>query len=292
MKPSSVRSLIAITIALLVAGLLAWAGSSHGTKVGGISVFVLCAMLAFAIQWLAFIPAYLYQTEHFYDLVGTMTYLTLMGCALWLVDNIGIRSMLLALLIGIWATRLGSFLFIRVSKDGSDCRFDHIKPYFLRFLTAWTLQGLWVFITASSALAAISSDNDVPLGAWGIAGLCVWLSGFAIEVVSDFQKRQFRAALKGERGFIQSGLWSYSRHPNYFGEIVLWIGISMIALPALSGWQYATLISPVFVALLIIRISGINLLEASADKRWGGVPEYENYKASTPVLVPRLRKPR
>ena len=88
-------------------------------------------------------------------------------------------------------------------------------------------------------------------------------------------------------GFITSGLWSWSRHPNYFGEIVLWSGVAVMAASALSGWQWVTLTSPVFVALLLTRVSGIPLLERRAEARWGHLTEYQRYTAMTPVLLPR-----
>jgi steroid 5-alpha reductase family enzyme len=105
--------------------------------------------------------------------------------------------------------------------------------------------------------------------------------------VSDAQKNRFRADPANRGKFIQTGLWAWSRHPNYFGEIVLWIGVAIIALPVLRGWQYLTLISPVFVTLLLTRVSGVPMLERRADEKWGGQEDYEAYKARTPVLIPR-----
>jgi len=190
-------------------------------------------------------------------------------------------------LIAVWAVRLGSFLFIRVTADGSDGRFDTLKPDFPRFLMTWTLQGLWVLLTAACALAAICAADRVALGGWAIVGALIWLVGFAIEVVSDSQKRAFRRDPANRGRFITTGLWSWSRHPNYFGEIALWLGIALIAFPALQGWQHATLISPVFVYVLLTRISGVPLLESRGKRKWGEDPEYQAYKARTPVLVPR-----
>ena len=121
-------------------------------------------------------------------------------------------------------------------------------------------------------------------------GLIIWILGFTFEVVADAQKSRFRADLQNKDKFIQSGLWSLSRHPNYFGEIVLWIGIAIIAVPVLKGWQWVCMISPVFVTVLLTRISGIPPLEKRADEKWGGQNGYEEYKAHTPVLIPRLPK--
>ncbi|HEY7775263.1 MAG TPA: DUF1295 domain-containing protein [Kineobactrum sp.] len=286
----SMQSLFRFIIVLLLAAAIAFAGSDGGVRHQGWPVFALCAALAFAVQWLAFVPAYLRQTEKYYDLTGSATYLAVVWLAVGLGGTHDTRSLLLAACISLWALRLGSFLFHRVHQDGGDSRFDKIKPVPSRFLFTWTLQGLWVLITAGCALAAITSGSEQPLGTLGLAGVVVWAGGFLIEVVADRQKRVFRQA-HGSEQFISCGLWARSRHPNYFGEIVLWCGIALIALPALSGWQWLTLISPVFVFLLLTRVSGVPLLERKADQRWGDNPDYQRYKANTPALVPRLRPP-
>jgi steroid 5-alpha reductase family enzyme len=201
---------------------------------------------------------------------------------------VGPRSALLLVLVVVWAGRLGTFLVRRIRAAGADSRFDEMKPSFLRFLNAWNLQGLWIALTQAAALAAMTSGAAADgLDAFAFAGAGVWLTGFAFEAVADDQKRRFRKDPANKGAFIRTGLWAWSRHPNYFGEILLWVGVAVIALPALQGAQYLTLISPVFVAVLLIRISGVPMLEAAADKRWGGQEEYEAYKERTPVLAPR-----
>jgi len=155
-------------------------------------------------------------------------------------------------------------------------------------LLAWTLQGLWVSFTAAAALAAIAAGRPGELGMLGMAGVGVWAIGFAFEVIADLEKSRFTADPANRGRFITTGLWSLSRHPNYFGEIVLWVGVAMIAFPSLAGWSLLTLISPLFVAVLLTRISGVPLLEQSADERWGGQEDYEQYKQATPVLLPKL----
>ena len=271
---------------IIFAALLALAGSHGGTLFRGIPVFALCALVAFALQWLAFVPAYYLQTEKFYDLTGSLTFITLVVLALALGGGIDGRALLLAACVLVWALRLGAYLFRRILHDGSDTRFDHIKPVASRFFLTWTLQGLWVLTTSACALAAMTAPRHVDLQWFDIPGLALFLSGFAIEVIADQQKRRHRARFGPDR-FIDTGLWRRSRHPNYFGEITLWCGIALLAAPALSGWQWATLVSPVFVTVLLTRISGIPLLERKADQRWGDDPTYRAYKKNTPVLVPR-----
>jgi steroid 5-alpha reductase family enzyme len=283
-------SLIAIPIVILVSAGLAWAGSQGGVLFAGLPVFALCVALAFVIQWVVFVPSYVARTERFFDLTGSLTYITVTVVAVLLSATGAVRSLLLLALVVIWAVRLGSFLFMRIRKAGEDTRFEEIKQSFPRFLLTWTMQGLWVSFTLAAALAAITSVNQPELDVFALVGFVVWLIGIGIEALADQQKSAFRADPANKGKFIQSGLWAWSRHPNYFGEIVLWVGVAIIAFPVLSGWQLVTLVSPLFVILLLTRVSGIPMLEKRADERWGGQPDYEAYKERTPVLV--MRPPR
>jgi len=280
-------AIITIPIIVLFAAFIAWAGSQSSYVVYGIPLFALCMALAFIIQWIAFIPAYIKQTEKFYDLVGSITYLSLIWIAVLTSPVVDARAILLLVIVSVWAIRLGSFLFKRVQAAGEDRRFRDIKPSIPRFLLTWTLQGLWVSLTLAAALAAVTSTDKVALGGFALVGFLVWLVGFGFEVIADSQKSKFRADPQNAGKFINIGLWSWSRHPNYFGEIVLWIGVAIIAIPALSGWQWVTMISPLFVVLLLTRVSGVPMLEAYAEKKWGGQTAYEDYKAKTSVLIPK-----
>ena len=280
------RAIIAVVAAVSVAALFSLAGSSGGLTLGGWPVFAVCTALAFVVNWIAFVFAWRGRTERFYDLTGTLTYLLVTIVALVAGSRTGL-SVVLAILVAVWSVRLGSFLFLRIQASGGDRRFDQIKTNPWRFLLTWTMQALWVVLTAGAALAAMTSGSDARLGLVGILGILVWAVGLGLEWVADAQKRAFRADPGNKGRFIRTGLWAWSRHPNYFGEITLWVGVALVALPALSGWQYVTLISPVFVALLLIRISGIPMLEARAQREWGDDPEFQAYVARTPVLVPR-----
>lgn len=280
-------SKLGITAAVLLLGAgIAWAGSQGTATVGDLPVFALIVTIAFLIQVVVFVPSFLRQTEHFYDLTGSITYISMTALAVALAWPLDARSALLGGLVMVWAARLGTFLFRRVRASGKDSRFDELKPSFVRFLNVWVIQGLWVTLTAGAAWAAITSAERAPIDALTVVGVIVWLLGFGIEVIADLQKSRFRAVPENKGRFIKTGLWSWSRHPNYFGEITLWLGVALIALPALSGWQLVTLVSPVFVFLLITRVSGVPLLEKHADETWGGQADYEAYKARTSVLVP------
>jgi len=281
------NSLIALPIVVVIAVGLAWAGSQGGASVLGVPAFAAAVALAFAIQWLGFVAAYVLQTEKFYDLTGSFTYISITLAAVLLSPVVDDRSVLSLVVVVIWATRLGTFLFGRIMQSGKDERFDEIKVNFFRFLLTWTIQGLWVSFTAAAAWVAITTTSRRPLGWPALIGFLVWAFGFGFEVLADTQKSAFKAD-PGNRGkFIDTGLWSWSRHPNYFGEIVLWVGVAIMALPVLSGWQLVALISPAYVIAQLALVSGIPILERKADERWGGQEDYEAYKERTPVLIPR-----
>ena len=288
MKTADRNSLISFPILILIGYLVALAGSQGGTSIAGIPLFALSVGLVFLIQWIAFIPAYIFQTERFFDLTGSITYISIIIVAFVFGNDMDVRTILLSALVMIWAIRLGTFLFRRIQKAGKDDRFDEIKPSFIRFLNVWTIQALWITLTVAAALVAITTTTRKDMDIFTLVGFLVWAVGFAIEVVADSQKSRFSANPDNKGKFIQTGLWSRSRHPNYFGEIMLWIGVAIIALPVLRGWQWVALISPVFVTLLLTRVSGVPLLEKKADKKWGGQADYESYKKRTPELIPRL----
>lgn len=281
-------ALFIFPILILVGLLIALAGSQGGATFNGLPLFALAVGLAFLIQWIAFIPAFLKQTEKYFDITGSFTYISVTLLAVFLSPVVDGRSILLLAVVVIWAARLGLFLYRRVHKAGKDRRFDDIKPSFFRFLNAWTLQGLWVTFTLAAALVAITTSYRKELDLFALVGFLIWTAGFAIEVMADAQKSRFNADPQNKGKFIQSGLWSRSRHPNYFGEILLWVGVAVIALPVLRGWQWFALISPVFVTFLLTRVSGVPLLEQIADEKWGGQEDYEEYKKQTPVLIPKL----
>jgi steroid 5-alpha reductase family enzyme len=290
MKKADRAALVIFPVVVLIGLGLAWAGSQGGAMAFGLPLFGLAVGLAYLIQWIVFVPSFLLQTEKFFDLTGSLTYIFITFLIFFLSPVKDARSFLLLTLVLIWAVRLGTFLFRRIHKAGKDDRFDDLKPSFFRFLNVWTIQGLWVSFTAAAAWVAMASANQAALDVFAVVGFLVWVAGFVIEVVADAQKSRFNADPANKGKFIQSGLWSRSRHPNYFGEIVLWVGVAVIALPILQGWQWVALVSPVFVTVLLTRVSGIPLLEQKADKKWGGQPDYEEYKKKTPVLIPRLQQ--
>lgn len=292
MSNSDMRAVLSILALVIIATLVALAGS-QGKSVsvdiaGGIPLLLLCMMISFVIQWLVFIPSYLNKTEKYFDLTGGLTFLSLTILILILTETLTTISYLLAILIVIWAIRLSSFLFLRIREDGHDKRFTEVIPHKTKFLFYWTFQGFWAFITPVVAFTALTSKNiNDTIEITTVIGLIIWLVGFLIEVVADRQKRVFRKSSANKNKFINSGLWAWSRHPNYFGEIILWIGISLIALPTLINWQYITLLSIPYVIIMLVKVSGVAKLEEASDQKWGTDEAYQKYKTNTPTLIPR-----
>ena len=282
-------SILIIAGTVLLGAALALAGSQHGLSIGGVPAFTLAIAIAFVVQWIAYIPAAIAQTDRFFDATGSITYISVTVALLALSPERDARSLILGALVIFWAARLGSFLLVRNLRTGGDDRFETIRVAPLRFLSVWTIQGLWVSLTAAAAWIAISSAESAPLGWSAWVGVAVWLIGFAIEVTADLQKSRFKKNPANSGKFISTGLWSVVRHPNYLGEILLWIGALIVAAPVLQGWQWVALLSPLFVIVLLTRVSGIPLLEAKAERTWGEDPEYREYRAKTPALIPGLR---
>ena len=242
-------------------------------------------ILSFIIHWLLFIPAYVYKTEKFYDLTGTISYISIVLYVLLSSTDgiINFGNIIVSSLIIMWTLRLGTFLFTRIKKAGEDKRFREIKKSFSWFFMAFTISGMWVSICAICALTGIS--NGIELTGITYIGIIIFIIGFALEIISDNQKTNFRKIEYNKDKFITTGLWKYSRHPNYLGEIVLWTGVAIISYSSLEVYQMFTLVSPIFTYLLLVNVSGINLLEKSGDKKWGHLESYKIYKRNTPRLI-------
>ena len=248
-------------------------------------------LLAYVIHWIAYIPAYVFQTEKFYDLTGSVTYLSVV----WFVFlstyqsiSLNFGNLILVLLISIWTIRLGLFLFMRIHKAGEDKRFRTIKTSASQFFMTFTISGLWVTLCSMCALVAISSPEGLVMNALTYVGIILFIIGFGIEIVADNQKTAFRSIEANKDSFITSGLWSKSRHPNYFGEVLLWFAIAVISFSSLEGLQLITLISPVFTYILLVYVSGVRMLEDMNDKKWADDEQYKSYKKNTPMLFPKL----
>lgn len=275
------------------------------------STLLATAGAAYAIQALCAAFAIPFQTEKYYDLSGSFTFVTCTALSLYYpslrnsviqrspaplppLSSFHPRQLIMSGLTCLWATRLGTFLFQRIHKTGGDTRFDEIKRDPKKFFGAWMAQASWVTITAFPVFAvnSIPASRHLKLGLSGTTGTGLWIASFLFEVIADHQKNQWREAKlnkKHEEEFISSGLWSLSRHPNYVGEVMLWSSQVLIAWSALPTWmKWMSCLSPTLEYLLITKVSGVPLLEAKADNRLKNNQDYQAYKARTPIFWPKI----
>jgi len=265
--------------------------SFNSIELSGVNLVGHLLVITFVIQWMAYIPAFLLKTEKFYDLTGSLTYIGTISFALYATDSLNslkLGNLIVGMAIIIWAVRLGSFLFMRIRRDKKDGRFDSIKTSFSQFFMTWTLQGMWVFICSSAAFIAIANPTGVVINSVFIFGLVIFIFGFAVEVLADNQKTAFRSIPENKDQFINEGLWARSRHPNYFGEITLWTGITVMGISTFEGMNYLAIFSPIFSYLLLVYVSGVRMLEYRGHKKWGHLDEYKDYKKNTPKLIPKV----
>lgn len=285
------QNIMIVSLFLLAIYLYSFTANNIETEILGFNSFKFLISLAVLIQFAIFLPSFLFQTEKFYDLTGSLTFISISSIAYFSLDNPTTIDTILYLYVIVWAGRLGIFLFRRINKDGKDERFDKAKKKFFWFLQYWMGQAAWVVFTAGASILAILSPVETELEVLAFIGIFLWWSGFLIEVIADYQKRKFRKTSDSKTKFISTGLWARSRHPNYFGEIMLWVGMAVISLSSLSGIEYVTaIVSPVFIYLLLVKLEGVPMLERIADERYGELSDYQEYKANTPVLMMKIFK--
>ena len=280
-KPKNIIINLAISLGVIFAT-VAFAGLS------GSDLVIKTAWYILIIHWVAFVPALIFKTEKFYDLTGSICYAFASIFVYYQTYGTTFSlSLLISMAVLIWTLRLGSFLLKRVLDAGEDKRFRTIKNSPTQFFMTFNLSALWVVICSLCALTAVSNGvlNVEPVF---YLGLLTFIIGFSIEVIADNQKTAFRSIPENSNKFITTGLWSVSRHPNYFGEVVLWMGIAIMSLPYLQGLQYWTLISPIFSFTLIYFVSGVRMLEARANVKWGENMEYQKYVEKTPIFFPKI----
>jgi len=258
------------------------------------SLLLSAAVLDFGLQLVGWAICSVAKTEKFYDMFGSATFISIMVLALVTRGAaLSAKQLLLCAVVLLWALRLGSFLVVRVFKTGGDRRFDAVKTSPGKFAVYWFLQSVWVYVTLLPTLFVLNASLGGGTAlAWSDSlGLSVFLLGFGMETIADLQKFKFKMAAGNEGRFISSGLWRFSRHPNYFGEMLLWWGVYVICVPSLHGAQHLACLSPLFVTSLLAFVSGIPILERQADKKWGTQQAYRDYKAKVPVLIPFLHTP-
>lgn len=248
--------------------------------------FWLALAIALLLNAAVLVIAYLRQTDKLTDITYAGTFL-LLAAVLFAMCAGGTSSLFVLIMVGLWSLRLGLFLGVRIHKIGRDKRFDGVRENFRKFGLFWLGQGFsaWVIMIPVIYILMLMPDE---FKGWSAVGLAVFTLGFVVEAAADQQKFAFLNNPKNRGKWIESGLWGYSRHPNYLGEILVWLGVYLFAVPYLSGWQIAiAAVGPLWIAGLLIFVTGIPKTEAGADKKWGKNPAYRAYKKRVPVLIPK-----
>jgi steroid 5-alpha reductase family enzyme len=243
-------------------------------------------LISLSIQVFFFIFAATFKTDKLTDLSYGLTFITLTLFLLATLPSPQLIQTIAALLIIIWGLRLTSYLFIRILIIKKDHRFDTIRTNPLKFIQFWLLQGLSVWIIMLPSIIILSSTSPFSLHPVTLMGFTLWFLGFTLETVADLQKFFFKLKPQNKDQFISHGLWKYSRHPNYFGEILCWWGIFTFALPYLSSWSWATIISPLYITILLLFVTGIPPLEKRYSQKYKHNKHYQQYRSSTSLLIP------
>jgi steroid 5-alpha reductase family enzyme len=250
-----------------------------------LSTIFLYLLIVLSINIALFLVAYGFKSDKLTDISYALSFLTLDVAIIFNTNRLHTYGLILFLMVALWAIRIGGFLLIRVLHVGKDRRFDDMRGSFTRFGKFWVGQALTAWILMLPVALAEHNGNKVTTMA--VVGLVVWSLGLVIEATADYQKYIFKRSLASKNKWIQRGLWKYARHPNYLGEILTWVGIYIYCFEALSlAEKILGLSSPGLIAVLLLFVSGVPLLEKSADKRWGMLPEYQTYKANTRLLIP------
>lgn len=248
-------------------------------------------LMAVGVNLLVFIPAYKYQTDKLTDVTYGFSFALVALSTLFLYGDFQQSYyLLMGLMPLLWAVRLGSYLLIRVLRKGKDNRFDDFRQVWWKFGGFWLLQGVSVWlislpfvvalsITAAQASAALSSVS-FPIG------LAIFLFGFLVEAVADWQKFTFRNSPANDGKFMSKGLYSIIRFPNYAGEILVWVGIFIAATPILEGFEWLAIIGPLWIVVLLLFVSGVPTLEKANEEKYGHLAAFQRYREETDKLLP------
>lgn len=255
-----------------------------------VDVYLLALLMSVEINLLFFFLASSFKTDKFTDFTYGLTFIILSLFFLIRNQTFHFYQVLLTVMVLVWAVRLIAYLLTRILKIKKDTRFDQMREKPLEFLKFWLFQGVTVWVVMLPSIYLLNNLKNKPLNLIMVLGALIWGLGMVIETVSDWQKFRFKNNPGNKGLWIQSGLWKYSRHPNYFGEMLVWWGVFVFALPFIKGWSWLTILGPIFITFILLFVSGVPLLEKRYDKKYAGNKEYQEYKKSTSLLIPLFPK--
>ncbi|MCP4443143.1 MAG: DUF1295 domain-containing protein [Aureispira sp.] len=241
--------------------------------------------LIFMLNFLGLLWCYLRQSDRLTDLIYSLSFLLASVGTLVIQQDFSLAKLLLVTMVSLWSIRLGAYLFIRIHFMKSDKRFDQMRKKFSAIAGFWLLQTISIYIIALPVVFFLNKSID-RLPSLSYLAIGIWAIGWFLESISDYQKFRFRNNPAHKNNFVDVGVWKYLQHPNYLGEILCWVGIWLYTMPYLSGLEWFTIISPLWIIILLVFISGIPLLQKSSAKRYGHLPKYLNYNKKVAKLIP------
>jgi len=248
----------------------------------------ICALVTIGMQFAFFIVAATCKFDKVTDFAGGSNFVVLAVLTFFLAETYRYRQIVITVFIVVWGLRLSGYLLYRIIKIGEDNRFDDKRDNCLKFAGFWIFQAVWVFTVSLPVIfvnASIVADRSDYVTAQDIVGIIIFIMGLVIETIADLQKFSFRNNPENRGKWCATGLWKYSRHPNYFGEISVWIGVFIISTSVLEDGQWSAVLSPLFTMSILLFLSGIPLLEQKADERYRKNEDYLFYKNRTPALI-------
>ncbi|KAB2001566.1 hypothetical protein ERO13_D11G003200v2 [Gossypium hirsutum] len=249
----------------------------------------LTATVTAGYQLFFFLIAAVFQFDKLTDFAGSTNFVIIALLTLVKKGSWHLRQVVLTAMIVIWSTRLALYLFFRILRWGEDKRYDRMRHNVGNLAVFFIFQGLWVWTVTLPVTVVNASDKDPSIQAEDIIGWIMWFLGTIVEILADKDKFSFKNSPESKGKWCEIGLWKYSRHPNYFGDILLTWGYFVASLPIIEGAEWLVLIGPVFLTLLLLFVSGLTILEKSGDKKFGNVEAYRVYKKRTSPLIPLPR---
>eukprot|EP00043_Microstomoeca_roanoka_P029578 m.22402 g.22402 ORF g.22402 m.22402 type:complete len:308 (+) comp9293_c0_seq2:179-1102(+) len=253
----------------------------------------LTAIVTVGMQLVFFAIAYAFKFDKVTDFAGGTNFVLLALLTLGLGGTYTTRQILVTTFVVVSRLELAILLLTRVLKRGKDDRFDEMREKFFSFLGFWIFQMVWVWTVSLPCVYVNGSGVNPNLNGFDITGIVFWAVGFCLQMWADFVKMEFKAHTKDKAAFCDKGPWSFCRHPNYTGEILMWWGLFLMSVPVIrnsNDWGYITILSPVLTMVLLLLLSGIPTSEGSAQARYMKTPEqkttYLNYRNQTPPIIP------
>lgn len=239
--------------------------------------------IVFVLNILGFIFGYLLKTDKFTDITYSLSFICASFFGLIFFAEISIFTILPVVMITLWGIRLGFFLLRRILAMGRDKRFDTMRDSVIKFGSFWLLQSVSIIIIILPVIFQLSI-KDGTLGIFQWLGIFIWIVGWLLESIADGQKYQFKKTNPDQ--FFYGGIFRWIRYPNYLGELLVWTGIWIFGLDYYFGiWGWITIISPIWIFILLRYISGIPLVEAQRNAKYSNDLQYQEYKKSTPLLI-------